>query len=213
MRIHPTLLRAFLTLASAAALLGTAPAVAAQNLATAVGEPIAYRVDLPVGAEVVRDGYFLTAETKHVYVVVGSVDMVAEAERQLPVSEQESRRIMTNLFMDSDSLLLGLLDEGMRQRDVHLAGVVREIRTLGGQRAGYLRGRIDRSLDAPWPEAYVTVKDGVMYMLVFTAVRPGERFYTLATQVHGSFILPDAPPPASLGARPTPGTSRRRFRS
>lgn len=213
MRIHPLLLRPFLTLAVAAALPAAAPAVAAQNLVTAVGEPFAYRVDLPAGAELVRDGHFLTAETKNVYVLVGSVDMVAEAERQLPVSEQESRRIMTNVFMGSDSLLLGLLDEGMRQRNVHLAGIVREIRTLGGQRAGYVRGRIDQSRNAPWLEAYVTVKDGIMYMLVFTAVRPGERFSTLAARVHGSFILPDAPPPATFGSRPIPSTMRRRARS
>ncbi|HEX2080770.1 MAG TPA: hypothetical protein VHG08_23900 [Longimicrobium sp.] len=200
MRIQPTLHRCVLVLPLAGALFGLAPAAASQSLVTTVGEPIAYRVDLPAGAEISRDGPFLAAETPKHIVLVAAADLVAEAEYQLPVSDPEARRILTSVFMDSDSLLLGLMDEGMRRRNVELVGVVREIRTLGGQRAAYLRGGVGRRGTDGWMEMHVTVKDGIMYLLIVGGMgRAGARDETLAARIRDSFVLPDAPPPAASG--------------
>jgi hypothetical protein len=197
----------------AVAVLAGAPAAEAQRLVAAVGDPIAYRVDVPAGARIERAGYYMTAETDDAHLTTAAVDMVNDADHHLPVSDREARRIVTDMFIGSDSLLLGLIDEGMRRRDVRLAGAVREIRTLGGQRAGYIRGRVGRSKDAPSIEMYVTVKDGIMYMLVFTAVGPTARVESLAARIHQSFVMPDAPPAGFQAPTPRSGVLRRTERS
>src|SRR5688572_10828999 len=132
MRTHfNPLHHALLSLALTFAVPALAPAAEAQRLVTATGDPIAYRVDVPAGARIDHDGYYMIAETDNAYVITAAVDLLTAADHGLPVSDGEARRIMTNMFMGSDSLLLGLFDEGMRRRNVRLEGLVREIRTLG----------------------------------------------------------------------------------
>lgn len=214
MRIPPTLHRCALVLPLAGALFGLAPAGAAQRLVTTVGEPIAYRVDLPAGARISHEHPFLAAETPKHVVLVAAADLAAEADHQLPVSEPEARRILTNMFMESDSLLLGLIDQGMRRRNVELVGVVREIRTLGGQRAAYVRGGVGRRGTDGWMEVHVTVKDGIMYLLIVGGMgRAGARDETLAARIRDSFVLPDAPPPAASGPARSASAPRGSFSS
>ncbi|HEU4881367.1 MAG TPA: hypothetical protein VFT45_03950, partial [Longimicrobium sp.] len=107
MHIRSTPLR---VLALVCALLGGAPAAMAQKLTPMVGAPIGYRVSLPSGAEIEDDGETLTAQTEDVIVFIAAVDLVAAQDEPLPVSDAESRRIVTSMFMGSDSLLFGLMD-------------------------------------------------------------------------------------------------------
>jgi hypothetical protein len=201
MQTHPTPLhRTLLALLLAAALLGLAPSTAAQKLTPTVGHPIAYRVSLPSGAEINDNGETLTAETENMIVFVGAVDLVAGQDKPLPVSDGESRRIMTSLFMGSDSLLFGLIDHSFREHDVDLTGAVREIRTLGGHRAAYVRGEFQENGEAAWMEVHLTVKDGIMYLLIVGGMRDNASV-ALASRIRESFVLADAPPPAEPGTR------------
>lgn len=202
MGIHPTSLRrALLACALATATPGLAPAAAAQNLTPVVGDPIAYRVSLPAGARVMSDRQNLHGVTRDAIVFVGAVDLMDAQEREPKVSESEARRIMTSLFMQSDTLLLALLHHGIRQRDVKLHDVVTEMRTLGGQRAAYLGGVPNDGAHARL-DAHMTVKDGILYLLiVHSNRRRGERSGMLAESIHQSFVLADAPP---AGQRTSP---------
>jgi hypothetical protein len=205
MHPHPTpLRRASLVLVLGGAMFCLAPAAAAQTLVSTTGDRIPYRVDLPALAKISVNDQVLKAESDDLAVVVAAVDMMeAESTSRLPVSENEERRLLTNLLMSSDSLLFGILDESMREQNADLSGVVREIRTLGGQRAGYLRGPVQCSCGhAGSIEMYVTIKDGIGYMLMFGVHgEAGGRHDPLIARIHQSFVLADAPPPAQPRAR------------
>jgi hypothetical protein len=205
--------RATIALMLCAVLLGSAPA-AAQKLETIVGNPIAYRVGLPAGAEIVDDGETVHVETENAIVFVGAVDLVATQDEKLPISDREARRLMTNVFMDSDSLLLGLLYQSMAQQGVELENIVTEMRTLGGQRAGYLRGEFVEAGDRARMEMHVTVKDGIMYLLI-VGCEDGDdaASATLAQRIHQSFVLADAPPAGIQAPARRSGVLRRTQRS
>lgn len=201
MRTQQTFLRYSLAI-TAAATCGLAQDAAAQALTLRVGSPIPYRVELPALATEADDGWSLEVEGSGYYVRVGAMDMMDEVDDPLPVSDTEARRLMTTLFMSSDSLLLGLLEESMQEQQVDLQDVVTEIRTLGGQRSGYLRGRVVCECGHSGTiEMNLTVKDGILYMLMFATEGEGaERHEPMMTRIRESLVLADAPPPVGVAA-------------
>jgi hypothetical protein len=194
MRINLTSLRHALGLVLAGALFGLAPAGAAQDFVTTVGDPIAWRVDLPADGEREEDGDgMVSVMTDDAFVMVGAMDLMEQEEEGLPVSDEEARRIMTSVFMGSDSLLIGLMAQSMAEQGLELDEMETEIRTLGGERAAYLRGVYRGEGDTGWLEMYLTVKDGIIYMLlVGTLGEDVAALDALGARIHGSFALPDA---------------------
>lgn len=208
MRIQSTpLRRAVLAIVLGGALPGVAPAAAAQKLTPVTGSPIAYRVSVPSGAEIASNGQTLIAATENTIVSVNAVDLVAAQDERLPVSDGESRRIMTSVFMGSDSLLFGLIDEALEEHDMELTGVVREIRTLGGHRAAYVRGVLQEDGEEAWMEMHLTVKDGILYLLIVGG-SPDNASRALASRVRESFLLAKSPPAEASRVPRTPGVLR-----
>jgi hypothetical protein len=169
-----------------------------------VGTPVAYRVGIPVRWELKEDGDKLTATNGRVMLVLGARDLVTnKVESKLPVSDAESRRILTNMFMSSDSLLLGLMDriteQVMEERGVRCSQVTREVRELAGQHAGFHSLRCGEGREAARLDTWVTVKDGVMYMLVY-AGEPKDYAANepLFDRVRQSLVLADAPPAGAV---------------
>ncbi|HEX8211422.1 MAG TPA: hypothetical protein VF584_14720 [Longimicrobium sp.] len=184
-------------LAALAALLsGLAPAAAAQPLVTFQGTPIAYRVDVPVqGWNRSVDNDVLTVGRDDVIMMVSVTDLVSLQQNPGTVSEADQRRIYTQRFMGSDSIMMALMTRVVSSlNSLEPDGRVLEVSTLGGQRGAYVRGR----LQGPTPgvgEAYLTVKDGIMYLLVFFARDSSpEKHQDLFDRVHRSFVLAEAPP-------------------
>jgi hypothetical protein len=178
-------------LSLAGALFGVAPAARARKLVTRVGDPIPYRIDLPVAAEIETGPGLLAARTRELSIVVVAADMLAGEADGLPASDAGSRRILTSLVMGSDALLFALLDEELRNRRLKLEGVVRGIGTLGGQRAACVRGVFGARGIRSWLDIHGTVKDGVLYVLAFAAGggAPGPHG-RLSTRIRESFTLP-----------------------
>jgi hypothetical protein len=174
-------------LSFAAALFGAALIVAppasaqgAPSLLTSVGSPLPYRIDLPREWEITRGSQVLNTGRVHVLaassgdlsVAVIASDLVEDGQDRIPgVSDAEMRRIMTDMFASSDSLLLGLMQASIAamKQEARVRDVVREIRTLGGQRAAYMRARFERGGKWYSVEMYAAVKDGVVYVLRTTA--------------------------------------------
>jgi hypothetical protein len=197
-----------------AAMLAPAPGAAAQTLVSRVGDPVPYRIQLPALARISVEGEFLKAEADDFLVVVATIDMMKEDKDPLPVSEAETRRILTNVVLGSDSLLLAIMEESAREQNLEPGDVVTEIRTLGGQRSGWMRGRMMCSCGHEVViETYVTAKDGIVYMLTFGShAENAERRAPLIARIHESFALADAPPPAAGSrARPPGSTGIRRI--
>jgi hypothetical protein len=173
-------------LSFAAALFGAALVVApsasaqgAQSLRTAVGTPFPYSIDLPRDWEIQRGNQKDGASTMHLLaagsgdrsVVLITADVMEALDEPLLVSEGQARRIMTDMFISSDSLLYGMMhmfggtvaeDEGP------LLDVVKEIRILHGQRSAFMRGRTVKDGRSEWFEIHITVQNGILYMLLFT---------------------------------------------
>lgn len=193
--------RVFFAAALGAAMLALAPEAATQTLVSRVGDPIPYRVDLPALAQVSGDGAFIQADSDDFMVLVGAVDMMRD-ENQHPASQAKVRRIVTNAYVGSDSLMLELLDAAARAHGLEFTSVRRESRTLGGQRSAYLRGETTCNHGHESViEMHVTVKDGIAYLLMFGSHAENvEGREPLMARIHDSFILADAPPPASAQA-------------
>jgi hypothetical protein len=195
-------MRPSLAISLLTAVLSLAPAVSAQSpasvpLTSTVGSPIAYRVDLPTGWKTLEqeDG-MLTVGTEQLMIVVGAVDMMGGEESSLSVSEAEWRRSVMNAITGSDSAMLALLTgaaEAVRQ-DGEFRDVVREIRSLGGQRSAVMRGRIIGD-EAAAIEVNITARDGVMYMLAFSATDADEfaAHEPLFARIRDSVVLAPAP--------------------
>jgi hypothetical protein len=98
--------------------------------------------------------------------------MLAQGDES-PGPDAEARRVATDRFLGSDSLLLTLVNGGvaqMRSEGTRFDETAREIRSLAGQRAAYLSGRRTDELAAVSRlEVYVTVKDAIIYLLLFAA--------------------------------------------
>jgi hypothetical protein len=183
-----------------AAVLALAPAVSAQSpasmpLTSTVGTPIAYRIGLPAGWKTFEqeDGMLMVG-TERLMIMVGAMDMMEGQENPLPVSEAEARRIMTSMIMGSDSLMFGILNEAAHgQKDAEFRDAVREIRTLGGQRSAFMKGRVIGE-ETGWVELNVTVKDGILYLLAFGADdRQFAAHEPLFARIRDSFVLAPAP--------------------
>lgn len=195
----------------AIALLGLAPAAPAQSsprLVSTVGNPIAYRIDLPGNWKVSREQQpasfrkggtgstqVLTATRGRLMVVLVTADLLAEQQNPLPVSDAEARRIMTDMVMSSDSLLYGM----MRQWNVTPSGeprlrdAVREIRTLGGQKSAYMRGRVAERGASGEIEMHFTLRDGIMYFLSFAAEGGIGGNEALFGRIRDSLVLAPSP--------------------
>ena len=178
-------------LAFAGALLGVAPATAARKLAVRAGDPIPYRIALPEEAEIERRPGLLAAQTGNLSVIVVATDMLEGEQNPLPLPKPESRRILTDMIMGSDTLLFALLDEEFRRRRLEIGNVVRGIGMLGGQRSACVRGRFEERGVEGWLDMHATVKDGIMYMLAFTVVRGGLAPHEpLLARIRDSLVLP-----------------------
>jgi hypothetical protein len=191
-------IRSTLVLALAGGLFALAPAAAAQTLVPVTGDPLPFSLSVPDGWETEQDDEMLYVMGEEMMLIVAASDLMAEEENPLPVSETEARRIFTSMIVDSDSLLLAMLDQGFTEgMGQEILDPVREIRSLGGERAGYLRGRIVADGEPGWVDVHLTMKDGIMYMLAFmvqgTEIEP---FDPLMARIRESFVPAPAPAPA-----------------
>lgn len=181
----------------AALLFALAPA-AAQELRVVEGTPIAFRMGVPdaAGWDVSNDSAGLTVGRSDLLMMVSATDLAAMQAPPAGVSRVDQRRILTQRFMGSDSAMMALMTRviarsGVLERD----GLVMEARTLGGQRAAYLRDRATMA-GALWSrQAYITVKDAVMYLVVFFVKgNDPDAHKDLVDRVQRSFVLAEAPP-------------------
>lgn len=160
-------------------------------LVARTGSLLAYRISFPRGWEVEREevnasrqaevqggritntvrvqfeGELLRAESGTRFIQLVVLDAVPVQRSDMPVSWAEQRRIVTNTLLSSDSLLYGVMGSVMRTQGTDFRNVVREIRTLGGQRAGYLSALLVQQNLTSRTELYVTIKDGIVYVLLF----------------------------------------------
>jgi hypothetical protein len=176
-------------LARAGALLGVAQAP--RKLNVMVGHPIPYRVALPARARIEEDADLLVARAGELAVLVVARDMLARGQDPPPTPRAEPRRILTSMIMGSDALLFALLAEEFRSREMELQDMVRGTGMLGGERAVCVHGRFREHGPGGWMEMYGTVKDGVLYVLAFTA--PGaqaQAHEALLARIRDSFVLP-----------------------
>lgn len=164
MRISRISARSVLAAALVALPFGLAPAAAAQDLVPVQGAPIAYRVSLPgPGWETSNENGSLTVGREDVMIIVSATDLVSLQQRPQTVSEAQYRSILTQRFMASDSVMMALMTRVVANARSLEQGLVKEVRTLGGQRAAYIRERQAQSNGEPrWHQAYLTVKDGVV---------------------------------------------------
>lgn len=204
MRLLPlSALTCILVALSPPALAQSAASPVLTPLTPTVGTPIAYRISLPEGWEITREDDVLSAKEAPLTVVLGAMDLMKGVENPLPVSDMEARRIMTNMIMGSDSLLFALMRDVTKEEEGYrVTGTLHDIRSLAGQRAAYLKGRYEEDGEIGWAEAHFTIKDGILYMLMFT-LEGGERTEAefaahapLFTRIRDSFVLADAPPAA-----------------
>lgn len=195
-------------LALSCAFLGLAPAARAQTsapvpLATTVGDPIAYRIDLPRGWEISRVSQNVPNGTAHALSATGSeggvsitaADLVAgRTDRPAGVSEAQMRKMMTDMILGSDSLMYGLLQAAIANQGGTIQDAAREITTLAGQRAAHLKARVERDGTTTPLELHLTVRDGIMYVITtiaedgrYAAVEP------LFARIRASLVLAPAP--------------------
>jgi hypothetical protein len=182
----------------AALLFGLAPGAAAQQgLLPLEGSPIAYRVNVPYPgwSNTSENGMMMIARDEAM-IIVTATDLAVLQERPASMSEEQYRRILTERFMASDSVMMALTTRVVsRAAALEQEGLVQEVRTLGGQRAAYIRARkVQDDGKTTWRQAYLTVKDGIMYMLVFVVQdRNLDKHKDLFDRVHQSFELAAAP--------------------
>jgi hypothetical protein len=175
-------------LALAGALLGVAPG--GPRLTTRVGHPIPYRIALPEGAAIEEESGLLSARTDGLVVVVVARDMLGDGEHTLPPAAPPRRRL-TRLLMNSDLLLFVLLEEEFRNSNLKLHDAVSRVRALGGQWAACVRGRLEEDGLSGWIDIHATVKDGILYMLVFTMSGDDPDAYEpLLARIRKSLVLP-----------------------
>ena len=213
-----------LVLAAAALLLLVASAAPAQQaprlpeLEAYAGEAVPYRIGFPRGWQLRHEpaglpGGMVVASSRgeEALVMIVAADLFVKGAGS-SASEAERRESMTRAIMEPDSLFrrLAQYPEGLaRTNQGRLEGVVREIRTLGGQRAGYFSARLVHPSAPEDPqkiEVLLTVQDGVVYM-VYTMVEEklAGRYEPALAAVRESLVLagpvsgwarPNAAPPA-----------------
>ncbi len=186
MRKHIRPVRTALSLAGS--LLGVTPA--ARKLTMRVGHPIPFQIGLPEEATIEEAPGLLSARTRDLVVVVVARDLLHDEANPRPVAP-DSRRRLTKMLMESESLLFVLLEEEFRNGNLQLHGAVSRVRALGGQWAARVCGRLGESGRSGCIDIHATVKDGILYMLVFTmsATSPDPHEPLLA-RIRDSFVLP-----------------------
>lgn len=195
-----TFMRSIRALIVAGGLFGAAPAAAGQMLILSEGTPIPYQVKLPVDwASAREDGALIVTDGNAAVLITAQFITEGEDEEALPGSEAEARQQLMDMILGSDSVLMGMLtDRFAASAGMDLSDGVREMRTLGGQRAAYLRGRYtadakagwNAEADEGWIDAYLTIKDGIAYILVFKV--PGDDpapYAPLFARIQESFVL------------------------
>ncbi len=166
---------------------------AAQQLFPVVGIPVAYEVSLPVGWESDNsDPGLLVVQNDGVVIMVGAVDLMAvEGETgggPMNDAELKERRRLTQRVVQDDSVLMSMVD-AMFPGTAELTDKVREVRTLGGQRSAYARGRYTEDGESGWLELHVTLRDGILYLLMFSTEGDSDTHAELLGRVRQSFVL------------------------
>lgn len=176
-------------------LFGRAPA-AAQDLVPVTGAPVAYRVNLPgAGWNTSNENGMLMVGRDDAMIVVTATDLTTLQQRPANITEAQHRTALTQRFMASDSVMLDVMSRVVAGAStLEPEGLVKEIRTLGGQRAAYIRDRKVENGSPKWRQAYITVKDGIMYMLVFIVQDTAlDTHKDLFDRVQQSFALAETP--------------------
>lgn len=194
--MRPFRIRTRAVLASALlALFCLAPGAAAQQLFPVVGLSVAYEVSLPVDWEKIgEEEDMLMLGKDDAVIIVAAADLMAEEGEDdggpMTDAELKERRRFTQTLVGSDEMLLGMLNAGMASDGLQNEGLVQEIRTLGGRRSAYMRGRVVEDGESGWVEMYVTARDGIMYMLAFIVQGQDMAAYDeLFGRIHQSFVL------------------------
>ncbi|HST61613.1 MAG TPA: hypothetical protein VLK84_23110 [Longimicrobium sp.] len=190
-----TFMRSILALVVAGGLFGTAPAAAGQALILSEGTPIPYQVKLPVDWGSVReDGVLIVGDGTAAVIITAQSLAEGDEEEPLPGSDAAASQQLIDMILSSDSVLMGMLtDQFATGAGMDLSDGVREMRTLGGQRAAYLRGRYNTDGEEGWIDAYLAIKNSVVYILAFRV--PGDDpapYAPLFTRIHESFVLANA---------------------
>lgn len=183
----------------------SASAQSAPSLVTSVGSPLPYRIDLPEGWEIHRGSqdaaehavHFLAAGTEDRAAVLITVDMMQGWKEPLSVPDAQARRILTDMSINSDSLLYGMMHMfggTVAKNEGPVLDVVKEIRTLAGQRSAYMRGRTVKGGRSEWFEIHITVQHGIMYMLILTVQAEDVRSHEpLFARIRDSLVFAPAP--------------------
>jgi hypothetical protein len=189
--------------------LGFAPAARAQTsapvpLTTTVGDSIPYRVGLPGDWKITRVSgnvsnariHALVAEDGETRAVtISAADLAARTDRPAGVSMGQMRRMMTERILGSDSLMYEMLRGSVASLGWKVQDAVREIRTLAGQRAAYMRGRFENEGMPVSLEMHLTMRDGIFYTVV--ALSDDHAAHEpLFTRIRDSLVLAPAPAPA-----------------
>ena len=187
-----TFMRSILAVAVIGGLFATAPAAAGQALILSEGTPIPYQVKLPVDwGSAKQDGVLIVGDGNAVVLITAQAIVADKEEEPLPGSDAEASQQLMNRILGSDSVMMGMLtDQFATGAGMDLSDGVREMRTLGGQRAAYLRGRYEAEGEKGWIDAYLVIKDGIVYLLAFRV--PGNDpapYAPLFTRIHESFVL------------------------
>jgi hypothetical protein len=179
----------------AGALFVLAPAAAAQQLVAVTGAPIAYEVSVPADWEVSRIDEGLTAGNAEVMLMIMTMDLlVGDDGAPLSAAELRSRRRRSEEILASDSLLLELAGKHIvSDEEYTVSDLTKGIGTLGGQRAGYVRGHLENDEGASWMLNYVTVREGIMYGVIFVwKGEDREAHEPLFARIRESLVFPDA---------------------
>ncbi len=192
----PTFMRSTLALIVASGLFGIAPAAAGQTLILSEGTSVPYQVKLPVDWGSAReDGVLIVGDGTAAVIITAQSLAEGDEEEPLPGSGAEASQQLIDMILSSDSVLMGMLtDQFASGAGMDLSDGVREMRTLGGQRAAYLRGRYNTDGEEGWIDAYLAIKDSVVYILAFRV--PGDDpapYASLFARIHESFVLANAP--------------------
>jgi hypothetical protein len=168
MRLHRPRIRLSFALLAAGALLA-ARAAPAQPLMPVVGAPIAYEVGVPADWELVAEDGTLEAGNEDVGMMVMTVDLLADDNgRRFTGDELRLRQERIQGLMTSDSLFLDVVTQQFAAEAMGVSGMTREIGTLDGERAAHLRGRMVKERKTTWFQVHVTIRGGIMYILVFS---------------------------------------------
>lgn len=188
-------LRSTLGPGMAGALFALAPAAPAQELVPVVGAPVAYEVSILPDWEVQREDESLMAGTEDVVLLVTTVDLLAGKDgAPLSAAELRGRRAYIESLADSDSLLLETATQRLVSDAEHaVSDITKEMRTLGGARAAYARGRLVSDDGTGWFHVYTAIHGGIVYVLVFMVRGEAPDAYApLLARIHESFVLPPA---------------------